>query len=224
MCQRHVHLQSRSRTSSPAGDVRTCCRRAAGRHSPSCPCTMSRPAAARRLEDLLDDDPAVARRVGEHREVAARVGKGRQGGRSEAVDGAVPEERHEQRMGRREDDRVLDAHRHQARSRRRSVGSSGPPARANSTGDRPAPRRVRAAATSRYRAPGTVAVVPEHPLRPLGPTVRASTTSPLDGLADRPTEHGREHEDPVVLDVPPTSNHAAYGLSRPSCSSDQRAH
>ena len=41
--------------------------------------------------------------------VAARVGKAVRVVDPEAVDGAVPEERHEQRMGRREDDRVLDA-------------------------------------------------------------------------------------------------------------------
>ena len=169
-------------------------------------CAHAQPVVRQRLvalEDLLDDDPAVARRVGEHREVAARVGKAVRVVDPEAVDGAVPEERHEQRMGRREDDRVLDAHRHQGGHVEEASVVQGLP--------RLAPTRqtigLRLDEFGQRQRLGAgpdrelVAVVPEHPFATAGPTVLGEHhVTPLDGLADRPTEHG--HEDPVVLDVP----------------------
>jgi hypothetical protein len=155
------------------------------------------------LEDLLDDDPAVAGPRRERLEVAARVGEPVRVVDPEPVDGAVPVEGEEERVGRGEDHGVLDAHRDEGGDIEEAsvVEPLGglPPAR-ETVGlgvEQLAQREMLGAGTDRE----LVAVVPDHPFAAGGATVRGEDDIAAgDRRLDAAAEDG--HEDPVVLDVP----------------------
>lgn len=121
----------------------------------------------------------------------------------EPVDRAVAEQREQQRVGRREDHRVLDPDGHQrghveeapvVQALRRLAPARQPVGLAvEQLGE----RQVLGARADRE----LVTVVPDHPLPPGRPAVGGKhDVAVLDRRLDIPPEH--RHEDPVVLDVP----------------------
>ncbi len=155
------------------------------------------------LEDLLDDHPGVARRVGEAGEVPLGVGQAVGVVDPEAVDLTVAVEGQQQRVGPHEHHGVLDAHGHQ----RRHVEEAAVVqrlARLAPAGETVGLRLDELVQRQRLGARGDgelVAVVAQDPLVPGGATVVSEhEVPPLHGPLDAAAEHG--HEDAVVLRDP----------------------